>query len=170
LAGFDAASVVEPLDYAFDSCKGNHEGSCWRGSETEPRPAKCTVFVPGCHGVVAEPDDRQIARYMAGLKKLAKDYEGRLPDSVVTGDPDAAKLTEAAAELDPEVVVELHGDVATLFAALCSNEPSREDILKVPPRIRAFFYQWLAGEVMSPEAASGGGNAQVKTLRSVAAG
>jgi hypothetical protein len=170
MAGFNAGTVVEALDYAFDSCKGEHEGSCWRGSEAEPRPAKCTVFVPGCHGVVAEPTDRQIADYMAGLKKLARDYQGKLPDNLVTGEADAAALTEAAAELDPDVVVQLHGDVATLFAALCSDEPSREDILKVPPRIRAFFYQWLAGEVMSPEAASGGGNAQVKTLRSVAAG
>jgi hypothetical protein len=29
--------------------------------------------VPGCHGVVAEPTDRQIADYLAGIKKLVKD-------------------------------------------------------------------------------------------------
>ena len=170
MAGFDAASVVEALDYAFDSCKGDHEGSCWRGSETEPRPAKCTVFVPGCHGVVAEPTDRQIAGYLSGIKKLVKDYQGQLPDNLVTGEADAAALTDAAEELDPEVVVRLHGDVAGLFAGLCSGEPSREDILRLPPRIRAFFYRWLQQEVMSPEAAPGGGRTQVKTLRSVAAG
>jgi hypothetical protein len=170
MAGFNAGTVVEALDYAFDSCKGEHEGSCWRGSEAEPRPAKCTVFVPGCHGAIAEPTDRQIAVYQAGLRNLAKEYEGKLPASMLAGDASAAALTEAAMAVDPEIVIELHGDIAALFAALCSDEPSREDILKVPPRIRAFFYQWLAGEVMSPEAASGGGNAQVKTLRSVAAG
>jgi len=170
LAGFNAGTVVEALDYAFDSCKGEHEGSCWRGSEAEPKPAKCTVFVPGCHGVVAEPTDRQIASYQAGIGKLAKDYQGKLPGGMLTGDTTAATLTEAAMDLDPEVVIDLHGDVATLFAGLCSDEPSREDILKLPPRIRAFFYQWLQAEVMSPEAAPGGGRAQVKNLRSVAAG
>jgi hypothetical protein len=42
--------------------------------------------------------------------------------------------------------------------------------MALPMRIRTIFYRWLQEEVMSPEAVSGGGNAQVTTLRSAAAG
>jgi hypothetical protein len=148
MAGFSAETVVEPLDYDFRT-KADRDA---------------------IHGTVTEPTDRQIAGYMAGIKKLVKDYEGQLPEGLVTGGADAASLTDAAEELDPEVVVRLHGDVAELFAALCSGEPSKDDILRLPPRIRAHFYGWLQREVMNPEAAPGGGRQQVTTLRAVAAG
>lgn len=148
MAGFNAGTVVEALDYDF---------------RTKADP-------DAIHGTVREPTDRQIAEYMAGIKKLVRDYQGKLPEGLVTGTADAASLTDAAEDLDPEVVIGLHGDVATLFAALCSNEPSREDILRLAPRIRAHFYGWLQREVMNPEAAPGGGSSQARTLRSVAAG
>lgn len=148
MAGFNAETVVEPLDYDFRT-KDNPDAR---------------------HGTIREPSDRQIADYMAGIKQLVRDFQGKLPESLVAGDADAASLTDATEDLDPEIVMELNGALATLLAALCSDEPSREDILRLPPRIRAHFYAWLQREVMSPEAAPGGGRAQVKTLRSVAAG
>jgi hypothetical protein len=148
MAGFSAETVVEPLDYDFRT-KADRDA---------------------IHGTVREPNDRQIADYLAGIKKLVKAYEGKLPAGMVTGTADAASLTDAAQELDPEIVIGLHGDVAGLFAALCSGEPSRDDILRLAPRVRAHFYGWLQREVMNPEAAPGGGSAQVKNLRSVAAG
>lgn len=171
MPAFNAASVVEPLDYAFDTCDGQHEGSCWRGSEKEPRPAKCTVFVPGCHGTVREPNDRQVADYLAGYQKLLREYRGQLPDAIVAGgNPDISAVMDAAAELDPEIILRLNTDVAALIAALCSNEPSKDDILGLPPRIRAMFCGWVQKEAMSPEAVKPAGSGQARNLRSVAAG
>jgi hypothetical protein len=168
MAGFNAATVVEALDYAFDSCKGNHEGSCWRGPETGPRPAKCTVFVPGCHGVVPEPTDDQIVRFLTDVKALVGRLHEKAEADVDGRDP--AGLVDAIEELDPSVVGEFHQELAGIFEGLCSGEPSREQVLGVPMRIRVMFYGWLRQEVMNPEAAPGGGNAQVTTLRSAAAG
>ena len=51
-----------------------------------------------------------------------------------------------------------------LHADLCSGQPSKEQILTVPMRRRQMFYQWLQAEVMSPEAATPGGNGQVLSL------
>lgn len=170
MAGFDAGGVVETLDYAFDTCKGEHEGSCWRGSEKEPRPAKCTVFVPGCHGTVKEPTDRQIAAYLAAVQKLVKDFRGQMPDAMIAGSADVGDMLNAVGDLDAEVAVKFNEQMAAIVAALCSGEPSKGDILKLPPRIRGKFMTWLQGEVMNPEAASGGGRQQAKTRLSVAAG
>ena len=170
MAGFDAGGVVEALDYAFDTCKKEHDGPCWRGPESGSRPAKCTVFVPGCHGVITEPNDKQIAAYLAGVQKLVRDFRGKLPDAMIAGSGDVGAMLTAVEALDPKVAVKFNEELAALAAALCSGEPTKDDILGLPPRVRGKFLAWLGGEVMNPEAASGGGSAQMRTLRSAAAG
>jgi hypothetical protein len=143
LAGFNAATVVLPLDWTF-----------------EP-------FVQA-KGTVKEPTDDQIVKFLAGIKDLVARLHEKAEASVESRDP--ADLVDAIEELDPAVVGEFHQSLAGIFAALCSNEPASEQILGVPMRIRVLFYAWLRQEVMSPEAAPGGGDAQVTTLRSAAAG
>lgn len=148
MAGFSADAVVEPLDYDFRT-KDNPDAR---------------------HGVIREPDDKQIAAYLAGVKKLVRDFRGQLPDEMIAGSTDTAAMLSAVEDLDADVAVKFNGEMAGLFAGLCSGEPSKDDILGLPPRVRAMFFRWLQQEVMAPEAAPGGGSAQVKTLRSVAAG
>jgi hypothetical protein len=137
VTGFNAATVVTPLDYDF---------------RTPDNPK-------GKYGVVKEPTDRQIADYMTGIKTLTKDLKEKLPDAFTTGgDVEITALFMAVDDLDPEVVIAFHQGMAGLFAELCSGEPSKADILEVPIRIRVMFYAWLQREVMSPEAAPGGGS------------
>lgn len=138
MAGFNAATVVEPLDYDFRT-KDNPKGK---------------------YGVIREPNDRQIADYMSGVKTLVKGLRADLPEAIAKGgdDVDIAALFMAVDDLDPEVVVKFHDDMAGIFAALCSGDPSKEDILSVPIRIRVVFYGWLQTEVMSPEVAPGAGS------------
>ena len=141
MPAFDAGSVVEPLEYKFEA------------------------FVPGCNGVIREPSDRQVADYLAGVKNLVKSFRGQLPEDLLSGSADPAALMTAAEDLDPELVVKFHAELAGLIAALCSGEPSKEQILALPIRIRGVFYDWLQREVMSPEAAPGGGSTQAATAR-----
>jgi len=147
MAGFDANAVVEPLDYTL-------------------RPHVDTA------GTIREPNDRQIADYLAGYQQMIRDYRGQLPDELVAGagNPNIGAVLDATTELDPEIVLKLNAEVAGLVAGLCSGDPGKDDILGLPPRVRAMFLAWLQREVMSPEAVPGGGKAQVKNLRSVAAG
>lgn len=145
MAGFDANAVVEPLDYTL-----------------RPHVDKA--------GTIREPNDRQIADYLAGYQQMIRDYRGQLPDELVAGSPDIGAVLDATTELDTEIVLKLNAEVAALVAGLCSNDPSKDDILGLPPRIRGMFCAWVQKEVMSPEAAPGAGKAQVRTLRSAAAG
>jgi len=144
LAGFNAATVVEALDWTF-----------------EP-------FVKKAKGTVKEPTDDQIVKFLSDVKALVARLHEKAEADVKSRDP--ADLVDAIEELDPSVVGEFHQELAGIFAALCSGEPTREQILAVPMRIRVVFYGWLRQEVMNPEAAPGAGNAQVTTLRSAAAG
>lgn len=139
MAKFDAAKVVEELAYDF-------------------RP-HCDKY-----GTVREPSDRQLADYMAQSKKLAASLKEKLPEGILDSDSaSATEMFDAVENLDPEIVVEFHQDMAGIFATLCSGDPSRDDILRLPIRIRVMFYAWLQQEVMNPEAVPGGGS-NVTTL------
>jgi hypothetical protein len=149
MAGFNAATVVEALDYTF-----------------EP-------FVPGCHGTIKEPSDEQIAEFMdamkalfaegsqAGLKELKRDSQG-------TPDPEA--MLAGLDALSPADTVAMMKKMNAIFAALCSGKPTAIQIGKLPLRRRAAFFAWLQREVVSPEAGTGAGNGQLIRLPSAAAG
>lgn len=144
MAKFDSGSVVEPLDWTFEA------------------------HVKGAKGTIREPADQQIADYLASVKKLTAKYKDMMPEGVDGDNP--ADMVAAMDDLDPQTVVSIHQEMAGIYSALCSGEPSTELLLKVPLRIRVMFYGWLQQEVMSPEAAPGGGSGSATTLRSVAAG
>ena len=144
MPGFNAATVVEPLDYTF-----------------EP-------FVKGATGTVKEPNDDQIAQFLTDVKAFTAKFRDMVPEDVDQDDP--AQVIAALNDLDPQVVKTANGEAAEIFAALCSGAPSKAVLLKVPPRIRNIFYAWLQQEVMSPEAVPGGGSAQAPTLQPAAAG
>jgi hypothetical protein len=137
MAGFNAATVVEPLDYDF----------------------RTKDYPQAVHGTVREPNDKLIAEYMAGVKELVKEVKDKLPSALTGGsDVDISELFMAVDDLDPQVVIKFHDDMAGVFAKLCSGEPSKQNILDLPIRMRVMFYAWLQREVMSPEAAPGGGS------------
>lgn len=119
--------------------------------------------------VIPEPSDRQIGDFLAGLKKVYADAkQAGMPDAVDTSDPD--QVAEAIEALDPDQYVRFQDSMAGLHAALCSERPSKAQILAVPLRRRNLFFQWLQQEVMSPEAAPPAGSGQVSTLPRAAAG
>lgn len=143
MAGFDAGSVVEKLEWNF-------------------RP-----YV-NAKGVIDEPTDAQISTFFASMKAMTEGLKGQLPEGVDTDDP--GELIAALDELDAGLVVTINQELAGIYTVLCSGSPTREQLLGLPMRVRAIFYNWLQREVMSPEAAAGAGSAQVTTLRRAAAG
>ena len=133
MPAFNAETVVEALEFTF-----------------EP-------FVRGCHGVIKEPDDRQVAVFLDGIKKVTAEAKADLPADVAADSP--AELIDAAENLDPEVVVKLMRDMAETYSGLCSGFPSADQILGLSMRRRQGFYTWLMNEVMNPEAGPGAGKA-----------
>jgi hypothetical protein len=70
--------------------------------------------------------------------------------------------------VDGEKIISIFQQQAQLFTALCSGKPSYDEIMQLPQRIRIRFCNWVAGEVMNPEAGAPAGSNQKTTLRSVA--
>lgn len=143
MAGFDAGHVVNPLDYDF-------------------RPFE------KAKGVIKEPTDDQITEFLSGMKKVFDDVKGDLPEGAVPDDPVA--MLAAMDGLEPDIIKKALGQMSQVYAELCSGKPSAAEIQALPLRIRSKFFEWLAGEVMSPEAVPGAGTRPVSTLPHAAAG
>jgi hypothetical protein len=149
MAGFNAATVVEALDYTF-----------------EP-------YVPGCHGTIKEPSDEQIAEFLDGMKALfaegsQKGLKELEPDA--QGNPDPESLLAGLDALSSSDTLAMMKKMNAVFSALCSGKPTALQIGKLPLRRRAAFFAWLQREVVSPEAGTGAGNGQLIRLPSAAAG
>lgn len=143
MPAFSAESVVEALDYSF-------------------------LPYTDAKGTIREPTDKQIASFLTGVKKVVKESEDKLPQTVDPADP--SSVMEALDDLDPEDMVSLMGKMAGLYADLCSGAPSKTEILTLPMRVRQQFFTWLQTEVMSPEAGPGAGKAEVRQLPRAVAG
>lgn len=115
-------------------------------------------------GVIPEPSDRQIATFLKGLKTLMGSALTTMGVAEGTDVTDPDQMMKALDDLEPDKFVEVQDGMASLHADLCSGQPSKEQILAVPMRRRMLFFQWLQSEVMSPEAATPGGNGQVLSL------
>lgn len=143
---FEAAHVVEPLEYDF-------------------RP-----YVD-VHGSIDEPMDAAINKFSVAWRKeiIAAAKE-------VGGDPEAiAKMSqteylETLEKIDPEKTQATIRRQAELFSQLCGGRPSPAQLMHLPPRVRLRFFRWLNDEVLNPEVETGAGNAQVINLKSSAAG
>jgi|SRR5215472_4489289 len=127
-------------------------------------------FGVDAHGVVPEPSDKTIGNFLDGLKRLYESAaESGLPTEEVS-DADPGEMIAALHRLTGDSYVKFMADLAGLFSQLCGRTPSAAQILKLPLRVRVKFYGWLQDEVVNPEAGTGAGTAEVRSLPSAAAG
>jgi hypothetical protein len=145
MAGFDAATVVDPLDYTF-----------------EPHVAS--------HGTIPEPTDDQIEAFTGAMQSLMKEVQASTDMPGMTGDEGPEKFLEALDSLDPAKIRAQMDQMADVYALLCSGKPTADEIRLLPQRIRNRFFQWISKEVLNPEAGPGAGTAQVIRLPGAAAG
>jgi hypothetical protein len=107
-------------------------------------------------GTIKEPNDQQVASFFKGLRDVAKEVRGQIPDDL--DQDDANSVLDALNSMDIDVTVRFADEVAVIYSALCSGHPTKRQILAVPPRRRQAFYNWLQSEVMNPEAGGGAGS------------
>src|SRR5687768_6270365 len=127
--GFKADEVVAPLDFDF-------------------RP-----HVADVHGVIQEPTDKQLHAFMKGVQNILLAITPKDIDVM----SDQNKMLEALATMldaDNAASKALGDEVHSLCVAVCSGFPSDEQIMALPPRIRAHFYGWLTGQLVSPESSA----------------
>ncbi|HYK70427.1 MAG TPA: hypothetical protein VEV45_20955 [Streptosporangiaceae bacterium] len=156
---FDAGAVVESLDWDFTGKQPNgHIAPGW------PKA------LAGAKGAIPEPSDAAIGRFLDDLKKLyeAAQKEGLAGEDIDTASP--AEMLDALSSITGDKFVAFMADTAGIFSALCSEQPSKEQLLLLPMRMRVKFFTWVQNEVVNPEAGTGAGNGVVKSLPSARAG
>jgi hypothetical protein len=132
MAGFNAADAVDPFDYNF-------------------------APYADAKGTIPEPTDAQVNRFYAGLASALK--EGLGEDRVSGIDlADRAQLAKLQSELSADDMDKVSAAFLNLYAAVCSDQPSREDLEALPYRLRAAFYGAVQGW-LSPEASRPATNA-----------
>lgn len=138
LPGFDASTIVEPLDYDF------------------------TKF-GGSKSVIPEPSQEKVIAMYAAMDTLVKQIAGsfvQLPEN-----PSATDLVESLNQLTmSESYGPMLDGMTAIYAELCSQSPSEEELKKLPPRIRALFFQWMAKQ-MRPELDAADSKTPLRPLR-----
>ena len=127
MPSFNAKDAVEPLTYDF-------------------RPHA------DVSGEVPEPTDDQVAEFYGDL---ANQLTRALPEKVDGVDvTDPYELSKVLITLDGDDHRKLYDALLDLHAAVCGNSPSREDVEKLPYRLRRAWYGmvqgWLRPEASRP--------------------
>lgn len=124
MPSFDASSIVEPLDYDFTKFGG--------------RKAE-----------IPEPSQETLVAFYAEMDELLKSVAGAFVE--LPKNPSAQDLVESLNQLTMHESYEpmLNG-MTKLYAGVCANSPSEEELMMLPPRIRALFFQWFT-KMMRPE-------------------
>jgi hypothetical protein len=152
MASFDASSVVEPLDYDFS------------GLAEPPHLIKGLADV---RGVIREPTSKQVQAYVNASKREMARQRQEIGD---VDEQDAEAVIAALEKMDDDRTVAAQKRSAEIVSALCSGHPTVAQLMLLPHRVMHLFGEWIANEVLNPEAVTGDGKAQVLPLRSSSAG
>jgi len=143
---FDAGTVVEALDWDFHAA-----GVKAKGTIPEPSDAAIGTFL----------DEVKTLYSKAQKSGMAVDAsEGLTPD----------QMLEALSAVTGDAYVEFMADLAGIFGKLCSDKPSKTNLLALPVRVRVKFYAWVQEEVVNPEAGTGAGTVALRSVPPAVAG
>jgi hypothetical protein len=145
MAKFDASSVVEPLEYDFSSIPG----------------------LADVKGIIKEPSSVQVQKYVNDSRR---ELERQRTELGLVDEADSDSVIAALDKMDDERTVKEQKRSAEILSALCSGHPTGGQLMKLPHRVMHVFGQWLAGEVLSPEAVTGAGKTGAASPRSSSVG
>jgi hypothetical protein len=104
----------------------------------------------GPQGLIPEPSDKMLEAYFDRVRELAK--EADIDEEELDGLSDA-EVAERTSEVN---FGELQENMAEAIGNLCQDSPSKDDLLRLPFRIRQVFVKWLLKELNDPELQAGG--------------
>lgn len=124
MAGFNAATAVEAMDYDFTAFGGR------KGAIPEPSTGQVKEFFKALQAIAAE------VRPM--MDKAAKANKGEL---------DEADIAELMSMMDDDLVEKQQDKIIDAVAELCGGSPSRDEIAKLPYRVLGAFNAWIGREI-----------------------
>lgn len=123
MAGFDAGSAVEPMDYDFTTVPGGKG----KGVVPEPSTMDMKIF---------QKSFAKVVRESAKLDKSGEELD---------------KISDDEFDLLQKKGDELGEQLDAAIAKLCKNHPSVEEVETLPFRLKTAFSKWLM-EKFNPEA------------------
>jgi hypothetical protein len=103
-------------------------------------------------GTVPEPTDDQVAQFYGDLANQLTTALGEKVDGIDMTDP--FEVGKVFASLDGDDHRKLYGKLLDLHTAVCSDQPDREAVEKLPYRLRRAWYGmvqgWLRPEASTP--------------------
>lgn len=116
MAGFDAGTAVDPLDFDFTAYGG-------------PK------------GTIPEPTEKALEGFIKETRKIASEFGSSKDRESLTPEEMVEEMDRLSSSM-PEATSRL----ADAAAALCSGVPSAAEILVLPMRVRNAFVGWLMGQ------------------------
>lgn len=124
MAKFDAGSAVEVMEYDFTKYDGG------QGEIPEPSRGQVELFF------------ERIAELKKFTNKAMRDGE-----TIAEDDESGEELEKFIEELSEGELKKYQAELSVWAADVCSQEPSVEDINKLPYRVFGAFMAYLAGEL-----------------------
>jgi ATP phosphoribosyltransferase len=123
MSKFNAATAVESLEYDFTAYGGEA-------------------------GLIPEPSTDQIDQFFTDLRNIVKQVQGlkAQAESAKSGEMTQEQMDEVLAAMDDVSIKKFQTEMTEAVSALCSNQPSVEQITKLPYRVLQAFIQWVSGE------------------------
>lgn len=150
--GFKAAEVAETLDYDFSPY------SDAKGAIPEPSAEQVNVFNARYIALMAA-----LARFQGNRQRRAADPETEeTEDRTLMQELDA--MVAESTELSPEMK-RIDTELRQIVSDVCSNEPSLEELSKLPSRQFRAFLAWLNEELNDPKKLRPGTNSIPAALR-----
>jgi hypothetical protein len=138
--GFDAGSIVEPLNYNFDTLARMKE-------YTNPDGTSMFPELVGVYGTTKEPSDEAVQKMQRAFIDATK---GLNPAEDV--DPeDRRAVAKALNDLPREAFAKAEEDILNALAELCQGSPTRDQLAALPYRQKREYIKWLQGQLMNPE-------------------
>lgn len=132
MAGFDAGTQVEPLDYNFDTIATMYPGRY--------------PLLENVQGTTDEPSDEDVQKLQRRMRAATKDL---IPEGI---DPDdKIALVKATRDLPEDAFRTAEAAILDAIADLTAGKPSRDQIAALPFRVRRKYIQWVQRQLMDPE-------------------
>lgn len=145
MAGFDAGSAVEPMDWDFSKFGAG------KGTVPEPSDVEIDRFMRQYQvlatQVIRSAEAQTNQQLQELIERRAKEDDPDSPEKPLT----LEQSVEVMKQVDLGNSAEIANAMLDLIITITKGQPSREQLMALPHRVRGAFYGWLIGQLTNPD-------------------
>src|SRR3954471_2845319 len=137
MAGFDGGTVGDAPDHDF--------------TYFYKKDPHVYAILADAKGTVPEPSDEMVQRLQRRMSEATADM---IPDGI---DPDdRVAMIKAMAAMPEDKFAKSEAGILDALAQLTRGQPTRDQLVILPFRVKRKFIQWLTKQLMDPELSAAG--------------